>query len=302
MLDEIKLLEPQLKQIVYGCVEHVQATKAALYLSASLDLNEKIYEMATGYQFHDPMRRTVKANDALVDPLIVKRNAFFVNGLATDQRLSEMLFRQGTDRLLATPLFSRGRLLGFLDLRDREAKKPFENPDIEAARRIADQIVELLSSKNLFGLAPIPLSAAPDASSPRLNTPMPFSAPPAVPASASAESQSELSPAARKAIEARVRLDPKRVRHPQLDREHHRVALGDERRAVVDEEIAAHVLGLKIHGRLPVDLLERLCRHARDRGVLRVAAVRGPCRARRRGAGEEQRGRERQGRGRQRAA
>ena len=33
MLAEIKALEPQLKQIVYGCVEHVQATKAALYLS-----------------------------------------------------------------------------------------------------------------------------------------------------------------------------------------------------------------------------------------------------------------------------
>ena len=67
MLDEIKLLEPQLKQIVYGCVEHVQATKAALYLSASHDLNEKTYEIATGYQFHDPMRRTVKSNDDLVD-------------------------------------------------------------------------------------------------------------------------------------------------------------------------------------------------------------------------------------------
>ena len=86
MLDEIKALEPQLKQIVYGCVEHVQATKAALYLSASLDLNEKIYEMATGYQFHDPTRRTVKANDDLVDRLIVKRNAFYVNGLAADPR------------------------------------------------------------------------------------------------------------------------------------------------------------------------------------------------------------------------
>src|ERR1041385_8378378 len=114
MLDEIKLLEPQLKQIVYGCVEHVQATKAALYLSASLDLNEKIYEMATGYQFHDPMRRTVKANDDLVDRLIVKRNAFFVNGRGPDRRLGEMLFPQGPARLLAKPLFERGRLLGFL--------------------------------------------------------------------------------------------------------------------------------------------------------------------------------------------
>src|SRR5215218_3782786 len=113
MLAEIKALEPQLKQIVYGCVEHVQATKAALYLSASLDLNDKTYELVTGYQFSDPGRRTVKANDDLVDRLTVKRNAFFVNGLGSDMRLSEMLFRQGTDRLLATPLFARGRLVGF---------------------------------------------------------------------------------------------------------------------------------------------------------------------------------------------
>src|SRR5713226_2378249 len=131
MLDEIKTLEPQLKQIVYGCVEHVQATKAALYLSASHDLNDKTYVMITGYQFNDPLRKTLKSTDDLVDRLVVKRNAFFVNGLGTDKRFGEMLFRQGTDRLLATPLFSRGRLLGFLDLRDKAGKKPFENRDLE---------------------------------------------------------------------------------------------------------------------------------------------------------------------------
>src|SRR5437763_15408112 len=139
MIPEVKAFEHELKQILYGCVEHVQATKAALYLSASHDLNEKIYEMATGYQFHDPTRRTVKANDDLVDRLIVKRNAFFVNGLGSDQRFSEMLFRQGTDRLLATPLFTRGRLIGFIDMRDEAGKRPFEPPDVNAASKIADE-------------------------------------------------------------------------------------------------------------------------------------------------------------------
>src|SRR5947209_5426604 len=69
MLGEVKALEPQLKQILYGCVEHVQATKAALYLS--------------------------------------------------------------------------------------------ESPDVDAAKKIADQLAELLSAKNLFGLAPIRLVDAP---------------------------------------------------------------------------------------------------------------------------------------------
>jgi HD-GYP domain-containing protein (c-di-GMP phosphodiesterase class II) len=206
MLDEIKVLEPQLKQIVYGCVEHVQATKAALYLSASLDLNEKVYEIATGYQFHDPMRRTVKSNDDLVDRLVVKRNAFYVNGLGSDQRFSEMLFRQGTDRLLATPIFARGRLVGFLDLRDKAAKKPFDAPDLDAARKIAEQIIDLLGSRKLFGLAPIPLSALSAAEAPpapRMNTPMPFAPMTAAqPQMANAEAHSELSAAARKAIES----------------------------------------------------------------------------------------------------
>jgi hypothetical protein len=157
MLPELKTLEPQLKQILYGCVEHVQATKAALYLSASRDLNDKVYELVTQYRFTDEQRRTVKASDDLVDRLVVKRNAFFVNGLGSDQRFSEMLFRQSTDRLLAAPLFSRGRLVGFIDMRDKAARKPFEQADLDAAKRIADDVLALLGSRNLFGIGPIAL-------------------------------------------------------------------------------------------------------------------------------------------------
>jgi len=111
MLPELKAIEPRLKQILYGAVEHVQATKAALYLSATPDLNDKTFEIVTSYQFADLERRIVRATDDLVDRLSVKRAPFFVNGLGTDQRFSEMLFRQGTDRMLATPLFSRGRMV-----------------------------------------------------------------------------------------------------------------------------------------------------------------------------------------------
>jgi hypothetical protein len=201
MLEEIKALEPQLKQIVYGCVEHVQATKAALYLSTSHDLNDKTYEIVTGYQFNDPMRRMVKGSDDLVDRLTVKRSAFYVNGLGSDMRLSEMLFRQGTDRLLATPLFSRGRLVGFIDMRDKAAKKPFEPIDLDAAKHICEQVLRLLSSRKLFGLAPIPLSDA-EPGPPRIPTPAPM-APMVMPTAAAADAErSELSAAARKAIEA----------------------------------------------------------------------------------------------------
>ena len=107
MLPELRSIESQLKQILYGCVEHVQATKAALYLSSSHDLNEKRYELVTSYQYNAVDRKIVTANDDLVDRLAVKRSPFYVNGLASDQRLAEMLFRQGNDRLLVAPLFSR---------------------------------------------------------------------------------------------------------------------------------------------------------------------------------------------------
>ncbi len=158
MLPELKTIEPQLKQILYGCVEHVQATKAALYLSSSHDLNEKKYELVTSYQYNAADRKLVTSNDDLVDRLAMKRMPFFVNGLGTDQRLAEMLFRQGNDRILAAPLFSRGRLVGFIDMRDKAGKKPFDAPDVDAAKKIADQMLGVLAANKLFGIGPVQLA------------------------------------------------------------------------------------------------------------------------------------------------
>ncbi|MGZ8853261.1 MAG: HD-GYP domain-containing protein [Thermoanaerobaculia bacterium] len=154
MLPEIKALEPELKQILYNCVEHVKATKAALYLSSSHDLNAKTFELVTSYQYNPADRKVINSSDDLVDRLAVKRSPFYVNGLAADQRFAEMQFRQGTDRMLATPLFARGRLVGFIDMRDKAGKKPFESPDLDAAKRIGDEVISFLSARNLFGLSP----------------------------------------------------------------------------------------------------------------------------------------------------
>jgi len=173
VLPELKALEPQLKQILYNCVEHVKATKAALYLSSSADLSAKTFELVTSYQYNPADRKVINSNDDLVDRLAVKRNAFYVNGLAADQRFAEMQFRQGTDRMLATPLFSRGRLVGFIDMRDKAGKKPFETPDLEAARKIGDEMLSLLGAENLFGLAPIALveAAAEAPAAPKIASP-----------------------------------------------------------------------------------------------------------------------------------
>jgi hypothetical protein len=197
MIPELKEIEPRLKQILYGCVEHVQATKAALYLSASHDLNQKTYELVTHYQYNPADRKVVTANDDLVDRLAVKRSPFFVNGLGTDQRFAEMLFRQGNDRLLVAPLFSRGRMVGFIDMRDKAGKKPFENLDVDAAQKIVDQMIGVLAENKLFGLAGIPL-----VDDPRVR-PSPPSAAPAASAPAQPLAAGQIfSPEASKAIEA----------------------------------------------------------------------------------------------------
>lgn len=217
MLLEVKSIEPQLKQILYSCVEHVHATKAALYLSASRDLNEKKYELVTSYQYNAGDRKIVTSNDDLVDRLSVKRTPFFVNGLGSDQRFAEMLFRQGTDRMLAAPLFSRGRLVGFIDMRDKAGKKPFEVPDVNAAQQIVDDMIRVLAKHNLFGLAPIALVE--DAPAPTMPTPrgipalvMPSAA---APAAAPPEPAGAFSSEATRAIEAARQYMSKR----QLTRE-----------------------------------------------------------------------------------
>lgn len=216
MLNEVKALEAQLKQILYGCVEHVQATKAALYLSATHDLNDKTYEIATSYQFNDARRRVVTSNDDLVDRLVVKRTAFFVNGLGTDPRFSEMLFRQSTDRILAAPMFARGRLIGFIDMRDKAAKKPFDPTDLDAAKKITDEVVALLAAKKLFGVGPVALSEHNEPARSTLQS-GPFltigANAPATPAPQPSRGN-ELSEAARRAIEIARETMAKR----QLDR------------------------------------------------------------------------------------
>jgi len=202
MLSELKSIEPQLKQILYGCVEHVQATKAALYLSSSHDLNDKTYELITHYRFADDHRKMVKATDDLVDRLAVRRNAFFVNGLGTDQRFSELLFRQGTDRLLAMPLFSRGRLVGFIDMRDKAGKKPFDTPDVEAAKKIADEVLALLGSKNLFGIGPVTLEQPQRAAPPSVAHLPQVMTPPSAAQQSGVASPHDISPNATRAINA----------------------------------------------------------------------------------------------------
>jgi hypothetical protein len=151
---EVEELRPKLKEILYDCAVDIKATKAALYL---FDGTSR-YELVTEYGFRGGTRQFADANDPLVDRCGRGRTPFFVNGVGAEPRFSEMLFESSTDRLLAAPLYSRGKLVGLIDMRDKAGKLPFEQSDLPKAQAIADRLVSLFADKNVFGHRFIALS------------------------------------------------------------------------------------------------------------------------------------------------
>jgi hypothetical protein len=151
---EVEELRPKLKEILYDCAVEIRATKAALYLFDGASR----FELVTEYGFKSGVRMAADSNDPLVDRCGRGRNAFFVNGVASEPRFSELLYEASTDRLLAAPLYARGKLIGFIDMRDKPGRQLFDAADLPKAQRIAERIVELLADKPIFGHRFITLS------------------------------------------------------------------------------------------------------------------------------------------------
>lgn len=147
MHPELEELRPKLKEILYDCAVELKATKAALYL---FDGTSR-FELVTEYGFRNSIRAVADANDPLVDRCGRSRSAFYVNGVGAEPRFSELLFESSTDRLLAAPIYTRGKLIGFIDMRDKAAKQLFEQPDLAAAQRIAERVAEVVGTRNIFG-------------------------------------------------------------------------------------------------------------------------------------------------------
>lgn len=154
MHPELEELRPKLKEVLYDCAVDIRATKAALYL---FDGTSR-FELVTEFGFRGGIRGAADMDDPLVDRCNRARSPFFVNGLAAEPRLSEIMFESSTDRLLVAPLYSRGKLIGLVDMRDKAGKQPFENQDVPKAQQIADRLVELLADKHVFGHRYIQLS------------------------------------------------------------------------------------------------------------------------------------------------
>ncbi len=147
MHQEVDELRPKLKEILYDCAVDIRATKAALYL---LDSGTKKYELTTEYGFRSAVRQSAGTNDPMVDRCARGRAPFYVNNPGMEPRLSELLFEASTERLMGVPLFSRGLLVGFIDMRDKAQKQQFDQVDVSKAQGIADRILALFATKNIW--------------------------------------------------------------------------------------------------------------------------------------------------------
>ena len=157
MTMSIASLEPRFKELLYRCLEEIRATKAALYLAEG----DEDYQLVTHYGFREGLKPSHKSRDELVNMVIVKRAPFFANSLTEEAKFSELLYDAGTTRILVAPIYSRGRLVGFLDIRDKAASEPFSTKDMAKAQAITDAYLELFAEQGLFGQKKIAVSDSP---------------------------------------------------------------------------------------------------------------------------------------------
>ncbi|HEV7922630.1 MAG TPA: HD domain-containing phosphohydrolase [Thermoanaerobaculia bacterium] len=156
-----RAIEADLKRTLYGCFESLNATKAALYLAVTNN-DESAYELVTSYAYNAAGRQSVDGKDAVVQKLLAMRKPLVINAVGTDRHIGELLFRQQNERLLAVPIFGRGRrIVGFVDLRDKAGRKPFDEQDVAAAQKVVEEISRVLSTKELYGVGSVPLVVPP---------------------------------------------------------------------------------------------------------------------------------------------
>lgn len=154
---EVDELRPKLKEILYDCAVDIRATKAALFIYDGTGR----FELVTEYGFRGSVRESADLNDPMVDRCGRGKTPFYVNGMAAEPRFSNLLYESSTDRLLAAPLYSRGKLIGLIDMRDKAGKQLFDEKDLPKAQSIADRLVGVFTDKNLFGHRFISLSQIP---------------------------------------------------------------------------------------------------------------------------------------------
>ena len=148
MEDPLRKLEPRLKKALYRALETIRASKAALYLSRQ----GQPYELITYYGFQNGLVRKISGNHPIPARLILTRAPFFVNGASTDPKLAETLYETDSQMIMVAPLFVKGQLIGFIDMRDKSGAKQFTEEDLEQTKPIIQGFFELFAAERLFGM------------------------------------------------------------------------------------------------------------------------------------------------------
>jgi len=142
--------ELRLKQLLYRCMEELEATKAALYLAGS----EGNFELAISYGFgrRDTLATEISASHPLWAWVRRHRTTpAFVNSSVEVPELQQTLEGAGTSRLLTIPLAVGDRLTGLVDARDKARRQPYSSADVPAARQIATAIEVAIKELGLYG-------------------------------------------------------------------------------------------------------------------------------------------------------
>ncbi|MCU0303211.1 MAG: HD domain-containing protein [Thermoanaerobaculales bacterium] len=129
------------KETLYRFMGEVHATKAALYLRAA----DHGWVLAGRYGFG--RRDRLSASFADDHPMVRMVRAFgaeprFYNEASELGEIGTYLREAGTSRLMLAPLTGAGGLIGFVDIRDKGGRRPFEARDLELARTIAAGLAE----------------------------------------------------------------------------------------------------------------------------------------------------------------
>jgi hypothetical protein len=135
-------VELKFKEILYCCLEDLKATKASVYL---LEPDGDFHLKASyGFSRTDAVPELHPKATPLVEALYMERKPFYINSLADAGGIRPLLANSNTTRILISPIYVE-RIAGFLDIRDKAGKAPFDDHDIRIADGIALRFSQTLS-------------------------------------------------------------------------------------------------------------------------------------------------------------
>lgn len=140
------------KELLYRCLEQLEATKAALYLASDVEG----FELAASYGFgrRDTLTASIGTSHPYWDLIRRHRTLPSYQNEVTVPALRGYLEAASNTRFMTIPLSAEERLVGFIDARDKARRTPFANSDVAIARSIAGAFEELFAEFGLFGAKP----------------------------------------------------------------------------------------------------------------------------------------------------